>query len=161
DLQNIIAMAPGVTPATPDVGGSTMAQRQDISSYGVASQPKLQVEGMNIAMGADMNAPIYFNDNTLEEVQIKTSGNDAQVSTPGISMVAVLKSGGNTFHGAYASAFQTPDLQANNLTPLLRLQGLSVTAPLKKFYDVSADLGGRVVKDKLWFYGAFSRQYKS
>src|SRR5689334_24440387 len=47
------------------------------------------------------NTAIYFNDSTLEEVQIKSSGNDAEVSVPGISMVAVMKSGGNTFHGAY------------------------------------------------------------
>src|SRR6185295_6837872 len=55
DLQNVFAMAPGVTQAVADVGGSTMAQRQNLSSYGVLSQPKLQVEGMNITMGADQN----------------------------------------------------------------------------------------------------------
>jgi hypothetical protein len=160
DLQNIIAMAPGVTPETPDVGGSTMANRQDISSYGVAAQPKLQVEGMNIAMGADMNTPIYFNDNTLEEVQIKTSGNDAEVSTPGISMVAILKSGGNTFHGSFAAASESPNLQSSNLNASLKAQGLSDTQPLKSFYDVAGDLGGRIIRDKLWFYGAASRQAK-
>jgi len=160
DLQNIIAMAPGVTPETPDVGGSTMANRQDISSYGVAAQPKLQVEGMNIAMGADMNTPIYFNDNTLEEVQIRTSGNDAEVSTPGISMVAILKSGGNTFHGSLAAASESPNLQSSNLNASLKAQGLSDTQPLKSFYDVAGDLGGRIIRDKLWFYGAASRQAK-
>jgi len=66
-----------------DVGGSTMAQRQNLSSYGVLSQPKLQVEGMNITMGADQNTAIYFNDSTLEEVQIKSSGNDAEVVRAG------------------------------------------------------------------------------
>ena len=101
DLQNVFAMAPGVTQAVADVGGSTMAQRQNLSSYGVLSQPKLQVEGMNITMGADQNTAIYFNDSTLEEVQIRTSGNDAEVSVPGISMVAIMKSGGNKFHGTY------------------------------------------------------------
>src|SRR5262249_2181432 len=80
DRQNIFAMAPGVTQAVTDVGGSTMAQRQNLSSYGVLSQPKLQIEGLNITMGADQNTAIYFNDSTLEEVQIKTSGNDAEVS---------------------------------------------------------------------------------
>ena len=95
DLQNVFTMAPGVTQAVADVGGSTMAQRQNLSSYGVLSQPKLQVEGMNITMGADQNTAIYFNDSTLEEVQIRTSGNDAEVSVPGISMVAIMKSGGN------------------------------------------------------------------
>jgi hypothetical protein len=161
DLQNVFAMAPGVTQATPDVGGSTMAQRQNVSSYGMAAQPKLQVEGMNITMGADQNTAIYFNDNTLEEVQIRTSGNDAEVSVPGISMVAVLKSGGNTFHGTYALAAESPRFQSDNLDAALRKQGLSATSPLKSFYDASADLGGRIVRDTLWFYGAYSRQSKN
>jgi hypothetical protein len=160
DLQNVFAMAPGVTQAVADVGGSTMAQRQNLSSYGVLSQPKLQVEGMNITMGADQNTAIYFNDSTLEEVQIKTSGNDAEVSVPGISMVAILKSGGNAFHGAYQASVESPKFQADNLNDALRAQGLTATSPLKNFYDVSADLGGRIVRDKLWFYGAYGRQAK-
>src|SRR5262245_38635658 len=160
DLQNILAMAPGITQAVTDVGGSTMAQRQNLSSYGVLSQPKLQVEGMNITMGADQNTAIYFNDSTLEEVQVKTSGNDAEVSVPGMSMVAIMKSGGNAFHGTYQASVESPTFQADNLTDALRAQGLTATTPLKNFYDVSADLGGRVVRDRLWFYGAYGRQAK-
>src|SRR5262245_32550661 len=160
DLQNVFAMAPGVTQAVADVGGSTMAQRQNLSVYGVLSQPKLQVEGMNITMGADQNTAIYFNDSTLEEVQIKSSGNDAEVSVPGLSMVAIMKSGGNTFHGTYAASAQSPKLQADNLNDDLRKQGLPATSPLKNFYDVSADLGGRIIRDRLWFYGAYGRQGK-
>src|SRR5438067_9415478 len=161
DLQNVFAMAPGVTQAVADVGGSTMAQRQNLSSYGVLSQPKLQVEGMNITMGADQNTAIYFNDSTLEEVQIRTSGNDAEVSVPGISMVAIMKSGGNDFHGTYQVSTESPKFQADNLDDSLKKQGLTATSPLKKFYDTSADLGGRIIRDKLWFYGAYSRQAKS
>src|SRR5580765_3812512 len=161
DLQNVFAMAPGVTQAVSDVGGSTMAQRQNLSSYGVLSQPKLQVEGMNITMGADQNTAIYFNDSTLEEVQIRTSGNDAEVSVPGISMVAIMKSGGNDFHGTYQVSTESPRFQADNLNDALRSQGLTATSPLKNFYDLSADLGGRVIRDKLWFYGAYGRQAKN
>jgi hypothetical protein len=161
DLQNVFAMAPGVTQAVADVGGSTMAQRQNLSSYGVLSQPKLQVEGMNITMGADQNTAIYFNDSTLEEVQIRTSGNDAEVSVPGISMVAIMKSGGNAFHGAYQVSTESPKFQSDNLNDSLRAQGLTATSPLKNFYDLSADLGGRIIRDKLWFYGAYGRQAKN
>ncbi len=153
DLQNVLAMAPGVTQALADVGGSTMAQRQNLSSYGVASQPKLLVEGMNITMGADQNTAIYFNDSTLEEVQIKSSGNDAEVSVPGISMVAIMKSGGNAFHGTYQASVESPRFQADNLTDPLRAQGLTATSPL--------NLGGRIVRDRLWFYGAYGRQAKN
>jgi len=42
DLSMVYSMAPGVTLAvTPDVGGSNMANRQNIASGGVALQPKL------------------------------------------------------------------------------------------------------------------------
>jgi hypothetical protein len=161
DLQNVLAMAPGVTQETLDVGGSTLAQRQDTSSYGMEAQPKLQYEGMNIAMGADQNTPIYFIDNSLEEVQVRTSGNDAEVSTPGVSMVAIMKSGGNTFHGSYRGSWQPGELQASNLNAELRAQNIGAPPELKKFYDVAGDLGGRIIRDKLWFYGGYAKQTKS
>jgi hypothetical protein len=161
DLQNVLAMAPGVTQENMDVGGSTLAQRQDTASYGVEAQPKLQYEGMNIAMGADQNTPIYFIDNSLEEVQVRTSGNDAEVSTPGVSMVAIMKSGGNTFHGAYRASYQPDALQASNLNDELRAQDIGAPPKLKTFYDFAGDLGGRIIRDKLWFYGGYAKQTKS
>jgi hypothetical protein len=161
DLQNVYAMAPGVTLPVPDVGGSNMGNRVNISSYGVAAQPKLQVEGMNVALGADQSAGVYFMDNTLEEVQIKTSGADAEVSVPGISFVGVIKSGGNDFHGIYAAFGEWPKLQADNLDESLRSQGLTATSPLKSYRDLSGDIGGRIIRDRLWFYGALSSQKKA
>src|SRR5687768_6221814 len=149
DLQNVLAMAPGVTQENMDVGGSTLAQRQDTASYGVEAQPKLQYEGMNIAMGADQNTPIYFIDNSLEEVQVRTSGNDAEVSTPGVSMIAIMKSGGNTFHGAYRGSYQPGSLQGNNLNDELKAQGVGTPPELKTFYDFAGDLGGRIIRDKI------------
>ena len=161
DLQNVLAMAPGVTQERIDVGGSTLAQRQDTASYGMEAQPKLQYEGMNIAMGADQNTPIYFIDNSLDEVQVRTSGNDAEVSTPGVSMIAIMKSGGNTFHGSYRGSWQPGGLVADNLNPSLRAQNINAPPKLKKFYDAAGDLGGRIVRDKLWFYGGYARQTKN
>jgi hypothetical protein len=66
---------------------------------------------------------------TLEEAQIRTSGNDAEVSVPGVSMVAVIKSGSNEFHGSYIASLERPEMQGNNLSDSLRAQGLSNTAP--------------------------------
>src|SRR5436305_14771686 len=152
-------MAPGVTQAVADVGGSTLAQRQNLSSYGVLSQPKLQVEGMNITMGADQNTAIYFNDSTLDEVQIKSSGNDAEVSVPGISMVAIMKSGGNTFHGTYQASGESPKFQADNLNDSLRAQGLSASLPLMNFYYVSTYCCCRIVRDRVCIYGEYGWQF--
>src|SRR5438874_9886348 len=131
DLAMVYSMAPGVTLAgTPDVGGSNMANRQNISAGGVALQPRLLFEGMNIVLSDDQNSGVYFNSDTLEETTIRTSGNDAETMTPGISMVAVIKSGGNDFHSLVKVEDESPTLQSNNLDDHLRSQGLTAFQPI-------------------------------
>src|SRR4051812_11132634 len=157
--QHLFAMTPGITTGgAPDVGDSSLASRNPIQSYGVAATARMDVEGMNISIGE--SSGVYFTTFSFEEVQIKTSGNDAEVSTPGVSMVSVLKSGSNQFHGAYSFAFQRPEFEGSNMTPRLRAQGLSATSPLRYYYEASADLGGRIIKDKLWFFIGANKQQR-
>ena len=74
--QHLFAMTPGVTTGgAPDVGDSSLASRNPIQSYGVASTAKMDVEGMNISVGE--SSGVYFQTYSFEEIQIKTSGNDA------------------------------------------------------------------------------------
>jgi Carboxypeptidase regulatory-like domain len=162
DLSMIYSMAPGVVLAgTPDVGGSNMANRQNISSGGVALQPRLLFEGLNIVLSDDQNSGVYFNSDSLEETTIKTSGNDAETMTPGITMVAVVKSGGNDFHSLVKVEDESPKLQSNNLDDHLRSQGLTAVQPIKTFYDWQGDIGGRILRDKVWFYDGYSTQQKN
>jgi hypothetical protein len=157
--QHLFAMTPGVTTGgAPDVGDSSLASRNPIQSYGVAATAKMDVEGMNISVGE--SSGVYFQTYSFEEIQIKTSGNDAEVSTPGISMVSVLKSGSNQFHGSYVFAFQRPQFESSNMNDKLRAQELSETSPLRYYYEIAGDLGGRIIKDKLWFFVASSKQQR-
>jgi hypothetical protein len=161
DLWAVVAMTPGVALAgAPDVGGSRMGERSSMETFGVGAQPKLEVEGINITTGPDENSSVYFNYFGFDEIQFKTSGTDAEVGVPGLQMLAVLKSGGNQFHGQYQGSYEGPKLQSDNLNAALRAQGLSNTEPLKYHYDVAADLGGRIVRDKLWFYAGYNRQQR-
>ena len=95
--------------------------------------PPRVIDGIDIADGN--SSGIYMTSMTLEEAQIRTSGNDAEVSVPGVSMIAVIKSGSNQFHGAYLVEGQTPGLQSSNLTDELRAQGLTNTEPLRHLYQ--------------------------
>lgn len=158
-LFDLIPMASGVSiAAAPDVGDSNLANRSNISTYGVVAQPTILVEGINIQTGSQFSSAVYFDYFAFDEVQIKAAGNDAEVSAAGVSMTAVVKSGGNDFHGTYATAYEAPWMQSSNITPELRAQGLNQTDPLKKYYDAAGDLGGRLIRDKLWFYAQASRQ---
>lgn len=162
DFQSVVEMAPGVTrEGAPDVGGSQMAQRPAMSTYGVQATPKIQVEGINITTGSDANTAVYFNFAGMEEIQTVTSGTSAEVGTPGLHMIAVLKSGSNEFHGQYEASYQGSQTQSSNLTPELIAQGIGNTENLNYHYFAAADLGGRIIRDKLWFYGGFSKQHRS
>ena len=158
-MQSVVEMSPGLHAQAPDVGGSQMAQRPAMSTYGVEATPKIQVEGINIATGSDANTAVYFNYAGMEEIQTVTSGTSAEVGTPGLHMIAVLKSGGNEFHGQCEGRTRK-QTQGDNLTPELIAQGIGNTENLNYHYFAAADLGGRIIRDKLWFYGGFSRQHR-
>src|SRR5262245_36942697 len=155
-LLNLYAMTPGLTTQQIDVGDSLVGKRTASENYGPAFNSTIRIDGIDIADGT--NSGVYQSSITLDEVQIRTSGNDAEVSVPGSAMVAVIKSGSNQFHGAYNIDGERPELQSDNLTDKLRAQSLTNTNPIVHLYDASADLGGRIIRDKLWFYAAVSRQ---
>jgi hypothetical protein len=92
---------------------------------------------------------------SFEEVDVKTFGNSAEVCCPGEATNLIVKSGGNDFHGRYRETIQNHVLQSNNVDDELRAQGLSTGSGIKYYNDFSADLGGRVVRDKVWFYAAY------
>ena len=72
----------------------------------------------------------------------------------------LVKSGSNKFSGNYLFAHQTGDMQGNNVTPELRAQGFDPgNNKFTRYNDISLDLGGPIIRDKLWFYGAYGYNY--
>ncbi len=155
-MWNVLAMAPGMRVAQ-DVGGSTTGVQQAYSNYGVSGQTTPMLEGINTREGAN-SAGFFYDYGSMAEVQIKSLGSGAEVATPGTNWLGIVKSGGNEFHGRYVAAGQTDKLQSNNLDDDLRARGVTEGDKQLHYYDLSADIGGRIIRDKLWFYGSLLRQ---
>jgi len=151
---SILAMAAGVRVNSPDVGGSSTGDAPNYSAYGVGGQNTPTIEGLNTREN-NSAAGFYYDFNAFEEVQVKALGNGADVGTPGTNFVGIVKSGGNEFHGRYFAAGHSDKLglQSSNIDDNLRAQGVTAGTRLLSYVDVSADLGGRLIRDKLWFYG--------
>ncbi len=157
-MWQVLAMAPGVRPAgTPDVGGSQMGIQQGYKNYGTTGQVTPQLEGINTRQ-ASGTAGFFYDYAALEEAQVKAVGNDAEVALPGTNWVAIVKSGGNQFHGQYFFSGEHSSMQSNNIDAALRADGVTTGNALRYMTDAGADLGGRIVRDKLWFYGALRDQ---
>jgi hypothetical protein len=76
-------------------------------------------------------------------------------STGGV-LSAVTKSGSNEFHGGFFSFF-TPGALQGRIKQIQPAVGaaIGVADQLSYLGDVGADIGGPIIKDKLWFYAGF------
>jgi hypothetical protein len=162
-IQEMIPMVAGLNLAgKPDVGDSNLASRAQIITYGIPMQPTLYVEGLNTDTDHSGNSSDYLDAYSLEEVEFKTTGNNADVPFAGAAQVAVMKSGSNSFHGSVLGDLERPSFQSTNITSALAgpPSNLKFTNPLTGdgYWDWAADFGGRIIRDKLWFYGGYSKQ---
>ena len=84
----------------------------------------------------------------------------ADQQSPGVTLSFVIKSGGNNFSGAYLGAWQDGAFQSNNVTQELRDKGFDPgDNKFTRYNDVSLDLGGPILRDRLWFYASYRYSY--
>ncbi|MGD1095409.1 MAG: TonB-dependent receptor [Bryobacteraceae bacterium] len=137
--------------AAPDLGGGNIASFV-LSAYGITGQATTLIEGVNTRK-SNANSEGDYDFTTLEEMQIVPTGGDAQTTLPGVFLNAIVKSGGNAFHGRAEANLEDQALESNNLTPLLRSQGNTAPNLILDAVDSSVNLGGPFIKNKWWFFG--------
>ncbi len=170
-MQDILSMAAGVAlQGSPDVGDSSLAADDAVMTDGIGVsgsdtdtlQSDLRIEGMNTLTGHESDGRVYLDSMAISEAEFKTSGNNAEVGLPGVAEEAVMKSGGNTFHGDAQGDFERPGFQSNNITAAEAAppNNLKFGNPIvgDGYYDYAADIGGRIIRNKLWFYGGLDKQ---
>jgi hypothetical protein len=154
----VMNMAPGLRVSGVDVGGSAAGTQQDYSNYGTSSGGnKPLLDGVDTREDSG-GAGFYYDYGAFQEVQIKAMGGDAETAVPGTQFLGVLKSGSDTFHGSLLLSWETPDLQSSNVTDEQRARGASLGNPLLSYHDYNFDIGGPILKRRLWFYGSYRNQ---
>jgi len=152
-VQGLYTIAPTVTRS----GLRDATGRDRDPSVGGASGPENNyiLDGVNTTDpafgGSGANLPFEF----VQEVEIKTGayGPEYGRSTGGIFNV-ITKSGGNQFHGDVFGYGTTKGLVRS--VKNFPFTGSAFTGFSEA--DVGGDIGGPIVKDKLWFFGAFNPQ---
>jgi hypothetical protein len=156
-IVSLLAQAPGVRTLR-DIGGSTLNQVPTYRVFGQAGEPFSTLEGVQTSSlrgsGGQAN---YWDYSALEEAQINTIGNGSDVPSRGVNLNAIVKSGGNDFHGSGQLNGTSSRFESDNLDTALTAQGVRHGERVARRANYVADLGGRIVRDKLWFYGALRR----
>jgi hypothetical protein len=154
-IRGLARLVPGLSPTQFDVGGNTVggSTTTGARSYGRSGQELIKFDGVVWDQ--------FFGDyNTYEQVQVSAAAKGAEAQSPGVTLSFVIKSGSNRFSGMYLFAHQDCAFQDNNVTPELRAQGYDPgNNKFTRYNDISLDLGGPILRDKLWFYGAYGYNY--
>jgi hypothetical protein len=154
--EDIGKLAPGIrVEGVPDVGGNkTGSGRGSLVNYGSNNGGStLMLDGVNTDGTAG-----YFDMGAVEEMIVRPAGNDPEIPTPGMAFQAIVKSGGNQFKGDGLYAWQGRSLQSDNIDDDLRARGVTGGNPMDGYSDANLGLGGRIIRDKLWFFGSFRRR---
>jgi hypothetical protein len=160
DPWQIINMTPGVQ-AGLNVGGSSSGQQVGLSSRGTGANVQWNLEGGSITDLSSNSSPSYFNFDSFSEIQVTNGGGDVTVQSSGLSINLITKSGSNVFKGSAVGTFENDRMQGNNVTKTLfdaGSNGFLSGNPIKRIGVYSAEFGGPIVRNKLWFWGAADRQ---
>jgi carboxypeptidase family protein/TonB-dependent receptor-like protein len=170
DFWAVVAQTPAVSMSRVDVGGSGALTQQPYTAYGLTSGGGVNrgvVEGIMVNEGAGGGgSDLYYTDyGSFAEIAVNAVGNTAEMPNPGVLSQFITKSGGNTYHGTLYADYENDAMEAHNIDAAQIAAGVTGsdvlaavdTNRLSTFNDFNVDLGGFVVKDKMWWYGAFRR----
>lgn len=138
----IASLSGAVTDRTP-VGGQLSI------NGGMAYDNNILINGVNVMDPIFGSSNNLFIEDAIAETQVLTSGISAEYGafTGGVLNV-ITKTGGNDFSGSFRTSFSKATWRDE--TPFEDDRGIERKGDLNKAY--SATLGGRVVRDRLWFF---------
>ena len=156
----ILQQTPGVTMDRNNVGGNESGQQSVYVSKGTTgTQSTWNVDGVNITdFAATGSSPAYYDFDSFEEMQITTGGTDPRIQTAGVQLNMVTKRGTNDFKGSARAFHTSSSYQSTPKIPSEATSYLSRVNQINKIDDDGGEIGGPIIKDKLWFWGAYGEQ---
>jgi len=157
----LMEMTPGMVMNQQNVGGSASGSQSSGYAHGtLRSQTQYNLDGITVTDAAMNGASaMYFDFDSFAEISIETGAHSVDTQSSGVVLNMVTKAGGNTFSGG-VSVYAEPDwdwIQAQNIPATPEYEDVGFGNPTKDLYDYGGDLGGPIIKDRLWFYTSFRR----
>ncbi len=152
----ILEQTPGMVMDRQNVGGNQSGQQSGFLVHGTSANQQWNVNGATVTDMAAGSSPGYYDFDSFEEIQISTGGGDASQEAAGVAINLITKSGSNTLRGGAKYLYVSDALQASNIDDNLRAQGAGLGNPIRSIEEYGFDVGGPIVRNRFWFWGAAS-----
>ena len=168
DIWALIQQVPGVQLDTVNVAGSSSADTGGPNFISKGSGNVVyQVDGSTITDntyggGAETQrvnggANTFFDFDTFQNVEVVTGGSILEQQSSGVTINVVTKRGTNELKGTARYLYASHSWQSDNSSQESIDQGFQ-TNNIRFVREWGGEVGGPIVKDKLWLWAAGSRQ---
>ena len=142
--QSVVLMVPGVSGGgNPNVKG------------GLSTHNRFLIDGMDVTDPVSRGFAMNLSFDSMESVEVLTGGYDAEYNALGGVINVIPRGGGDEFHMVVTGYANHDRLTAKGNTGPNLWEGLQpyneTRVGPEQSYEVSANLGGPIIKRKLWF----------
>jgi hypothetical protein len=152
---DLLDYAPGINSGSAFGSGATSGG----SSVGSA----LLIDGVETRDPEGGTAWSFINYNTIEEVQVQGLGAPAEYGAfSGAIVNSITRSGGNRYTGLFDAYFTKSGLSSDNRSAqVTRANPTLEPSKTKDYLDWTGQVGGPIIKDKLFFFGSVQRYHRT
>jgi len=159
----IIQLVPAVLLDRENVGGNESSLQSSFVTKGDGWNGRNNtwtIDGIDVTDPIDLGrSSVHFDFDAIDTISVTTGGAaDVSQQTGGISVNMLTRRAGNKIGGAARFYLTDNAFQAQNLTAQLQNEGLTNTNRIEQIRDFGFNIGGPLVKDRLWLWGAYGVQ---
>jgi hypothetical protein len=166
-MSALFEVATGVVTSRIEAGGGSvgaLGSSGSIGAYGTRGSNRPTIEGI-VVSGINAGG-LTIDYGSFEQASVLTGSHVPEWATPGVHIQLIARSGGNQYRGTLYADYGNRDWQSFNVDQdqidhgALSGGGLSAADAnrLWRYGDVNADVGGFIVRDRLWWYSSFRDQ---
>jgi hypothetical protein len=161
--QNFLALTiltPGVIGTTSGTGANVFSGQSQpaINAAGTRQEQNgFAVDGAEVSsMVRHGNTNLQPNEESIDDVQVSVNNFSAENGLDAGATINVLtKSGTNAYHGSLSWFHEDNDLTSRTLFQNVKNLETGRTLPVSRRNEASGSIGGPVIKNKLFLFGAF------
>ncbi len=167
----ILQTTPGVLVDRINVGGNESGQQSSYVGNGDDGRNSTwSVDGVEITdVGAIGSSSSYYDFDAFEEINVSTGGSDAAGRTGGVGINMVTKRGTNEWRGSGRYITDKESWQSDFDPDASKFTGggpwnqnnpqevFKAGNRIQKVEEYGAEVGGPIVKDKLWIWGSYGK----
>ncbi len=154
DMWAVLQQTPGVRMAGFDVGGSHKSQQTSYDAFGVQLQNIIRNEGVNNTEATCCTGG-YYDFYAITSTASAPRARTSRCRAPALTWYRLSRAGAMSSRASRTSTSR-PGAWSPTTSMTISEPAPGTSAPVNSFKEFHIDLGGPVVKDKFWFYGAYN-----